>query len=92
MEEAFQEALDTLKEKVKAYDGFLGEEPCKNMEDENIYFTVFYWRDRESMKAWRNDPEHKRVQQLARDKILKWYEIKIAEVEREYQWEQNINS
>lgn len=92
MEAEFQEALDTLKERVKGYDGFLGEEPCKNIENENIFFTVFYWRDRESMNSWRDDPVHKRVQQLGKDRILKWYEIKIAEVEREYDWGKNGNS
>ena len=91
MEAEFQEALDTLKERVKGYDGFLGEEACKNIVNENIYITIFYWRDRESIKAWRNDLEHKRVQQLSRDRILKWYEIKIAEVEREYDWGKNAN-
>jgi len=44
------------------------------------------------MQTWRNDPEHKRIQQLGKDRILKWYEIKIAEVEREYDWGENENS
>ena len=43
------------------------------------------------IKSWRNDPEYKRVQQLGRDRILKWYEINIAEVEREYSWESDIH-
>ncbi len=92
MEAEFQEALDTLKERVKGYDGFLGEEACKNLENEKLYISIFYWRDRESIKSWRNDPEHKRIQQLGRDRILKWYEIQIAEVEREYSWESETNS
>ena len=44
------------------------------------------------MQAWRNDPEHKRIQRLGKDRILKWYEIKIAEVEREYEWGKDENS
>ena len=51
MEDEFQEALERMKERVKEYDGFLGEEPCKNLENEDIYITIFYWRDRESMQA-----------------------------------------
>ena len=92
MEAEFHEALDIMKERVKEYDGFLGEEPCKNLENEDIYITIFYWRDRVSMQAWRNDPEHKRIQRLGKDRILKWYEIKIAEVEREYEWGKDENS
>ena len=29
-EEDFQEAVDSMRERVKLYEGFLGEEPCRN--------------------------------------------------------------
>ena len=48
--------------------------------------AVFYWRDRKSIKAWREDPEHLEVQRLSREKIFAWYKIRVCELEREYEW------
>ncbi len=38
------------------------------------------------MAAWRNDEEHRRIQELAREKIFSWYRIYVAEVDRRYDW------
>ena len=84
VEEQFESALSRMQDRVKHYDGFLGEEPCRSVVDENKFVTIFSWRDRESIKAWREDPEHVRVQELGREKLLSCYKIRVCEVEREY--------
>ena len=86
-ESAFETALKHMQEQVKQYDGFLGEAPCCSIENEKIFVTLFYWRDRESIKAWRENPEHIKVQRLSREKIFAWYKIRVCELEREYEWE-----
>ncbi len=86
-EAAFETALKHMQEQVKQYDGFLGETPCCSIENEKTFVTLFYWRDRESIKAWREDPEHLKTQQLSREKIFAWYKIRVYELEREYEWE-----
>ncbi len=83
----FETALQQMQEQVKQYDGYLGEEHCSSIENENTFVTLFYWRDRESMKAWREDPEHLEIQHLSREKIFAWYKIRVCELEREYEWE-----
>ena len=87
MESEFDTALKHMREQVKTYDGFLGEEPCCSIENEKRFVSLFYWRDRESIKEWREDPEHRKTQQLSRKKIFAWYKIRVCELEREYGWE-----
>ncbi len=87
MESEFEAALTQMQEQVKKYDGFLGEMPCCSIENEKTFVTLFFWRDRESMKAWREDSEHIKTQQLGREKIFAWYKIRVCELEREYGWE-----
>ncbi len=86
-ESEFETALQLMQQQVRKYDGFLGETPCFSFDNENKIVTLFYWTDRESIKAWREDPEHVKIQQLGRDKILARYKIRVCELEREYEWE-----
>ncbi len=86
VESDFETASQQMREQVKKYDGFLGEAPCCSLDNEKKFVTLFYWRDRESMKAWRDDPEHVKIQHLARKKIFAWYKIRVCELEREYEW------
>ena len=86
-EAEFETALQQMQERVKQYDGFPGEAPCSSIENENTFVSLFYWRDRESIKAWRDDPQHVEIQHLGRKKIFSWYKIRVCELEREYEWE-----
>ncbi len=38
------------------------------------------------MATWRNDAEHRRIQELAKEKIFSWYRISVTQVERRYDW------
>ncbi len=87
VEKEFETALAEMQERIKRYDGFLGEEPYRSLNDDGTFVTIFYFRDRESVKAWRDDPDHVRIQQLGRDKLFAWYKVRIAELEREYGWD-----
>ncbi len=87
MESEFKAASKHMQEQVKKYDGFLGETPCYSIENENMLVSLFYWRDRESIKAWREDSEHLKTQQLGREKIFASYKIRVCALEREYGWE-----
>jgi heme-degrading monooxygenase HmoA len=46
--------------------------------------AVSYWPDEESIRAWRNHPEHVRAQQLGRDRWYESYRVQVAEITREY--------
>ena len=85
-EPEFLAALKVMQARVRSFDGFLGEEPCQSVSDPNHQVTLSYWRDAESMAAWRVDPEHMRIQKRGREEFFRWYRIHIARVEREYDW------
>ena len=70
-EEDFQTAVDSMHERVKLYEGFLGEDPCRSLVDDSKSVPLFYFRDSDSMAAWRSDVEHVRVQELGREKYLR---------------------
>ena len=92
METQFKTALDEAYTCVQRYDGFLGEEPCRSIFDENKFVTLFYFRDRESIEAWRRDTDHIRIQRMGKDKIFVWYKIRIAEIERQYGFNESEGS
>lgn len=70
VEKEFEAALAEMQERIKRYDDFLGEEPCRSLGDNEKFVTIFYFRDRGSVKTWRDDPEHVRIQKLGRDKLF----------------------
>ena len=82
-EKEFEAALAVMQKRIQRYDGFLGEEPCRSLDGPK-YVTIFRFQDRESVRAWREDPEHVRIQKLGRDKLFSRYQICVCEVEREY--------
>ncbi len=86
-ESEFETALLQMQKQVRKYEGFLGEAPYFSLNNEEKFVSLFYWRDRQSIKTWREDPEHVKIQQLAREKILACYKIRVCELEREYEWE-----
>ncbi len=69
-ESEFEAALQQMRDQVKKHDGFLGEAPCRSLDNENKVVTLFFWKDRQSIKTWREDPEHVKIQHLGRKKIF----------------------
>ena len=62
--------------------GFLGVESVRNADGQGI--TVSYWKDPDSIAAWRKHSEHREAQQRGRNEWYAGYSIRIARVERAY--------
>ncbi|MES2941692.1 MAG: antibiotic biosynthesis monooxygenase [Pseudomonadota bacterium] len=60
--------------------GFLGVESAR----EEVGITVSYWRDLESIRAWKANTEHLIAQQTGRREWYTHYKTRIARVERDY--------
>ncbi|NIY69351.1 hypothetical protein [Streptomyces malaysiensis] len=45
---------------------------------------MVWWRDRESLRRWREDPRHRQAQHLGQQRWYRHYEIQVAELVREY--------
>jgi heme-degrading monooxygenase HmoA len=62
--------------------GYLGVESVRGADGVGI--TVSYWASLEAVRGWRENADHKTVQQLGREKWYRAYELRIARVERAY--------
>ena len=60
--------------------GFLGVESAR----EGLGITVSYWKDLESIRAWKDHAEHQVAQQLGHAKWYAAFKTRIAKVERDY--------
>jgi len=65
--------------------GFLGVESARGSDGAGI--TVSYWRDRESIKAWKDVAEHKAAQQFGREEWYRNFKVRICRVEDEYSFD-----
>ena len=65
--------------------GFLGIESVRGSDGVGI--TVSYWRDIESIRAWKNVAEHQAAQQLGREKWYRNFKLRICRVENEYSFD-----
>ncbi len=59
--------------------GFLGVDSAR---DPGLGITVSYWRDLESIRAWREHADHLEAQRLGRERWYRRYTLRVARVER----------
>ena len=50
----------------------------------DIEIAVSYWPSLDYIKAWKNDSEHQKAQQLGKNKWYKSYRVEIAEIKKGY--------
>ncbi len=62
--------------------GFLGIESVRG--GDGVGITISYWRDEDSIAAWRADAQHRVAQETGRARWYEHYEVRIARVERAY--------
>jgi len=65
--------------------GYIGVESVRAANGLGI--TVSYWRDLESIRAWRAQGEHTLARERGRAQWYSGYRLRIAKVEREYSWQ-----
>ena len=62
--------------------GYLGEESVRAADGSGI--TVSYWRDRQSIRAWREHAEHVEARRRGRTRWYLDWAIRVCRVERAY--------
>ena len=77
---AYLEAAARMEELAALQPGYLGMESAR----EGVGITVSYWRDLESIAAWKRHAEHVVAQKMGRANWYAHYRVRIAKVEREY--------
>ncbi|GAA4055195.1 antibiotic biosynthesis monooxygenase family protein [Nonomuraea soli] len=71
-----------MAELGRNWPGYLGRESVTRADGHEL--TVLYYRDEESIAAWKGDTEHLEAQRLGRERWYEYYDIQVARVERAY--------
>lgn len=80
--EAYSQVSDRMVELAEAQPGYLGVESARSADGLGI--TVSYWKDLESIAAWKANAEHRSAQTRGQTKWYSEYQMRIALVENEY--------
>ncbi|WP_339863541.1 antibiotic biosynthesis monooxygenase [Paremcibacter congregatus] len=88
-EPGYAETADRMVALAAEQPGYLGFESVREGKDG---ISVSYWRDLESIKAWKAVSEHAAAQNAGRETWYKSYTTRIALVEREYSFEAEEDS
>jgi heme-degrading monooxygenase HmoA len=80
--EGYAEKAERMYELASAMPGFIGIEAASMESGGEI--SVTYWRDEESIREWKADADHLVAQQLGKERWFDSYAIRVAKVERAY--------
>lgn len=83
-ESGYAQMSRRMLELAAAQPGFLGVDSARS---DGLGITVSYWRDEASIRAWKDQLEHREAQRLGREKWYTRYSLRIARVERAYEFE-----
>jgi heme-degrading monooxygenase HmoA len=81
-EAGYAETAIKMVELAKAQPGFMGVESARN----EIGITVSYWESLEAIQNWKANMAHLEAQENGRTTWYKNYKVRIAQVEREYEF------
>ncbi len=79
-DEGYEETAERMVELANNVKGFLGIETAR----EKIGISVSYWKDLESIKAWKANIEHAKAIEMGKKKWYANFKVRIAKVERDY--------
>jgi heme-degrading monooxygenase HmoA len=82
--EAYLDAAAQLRPLLASIDGFLSIERFESLATPGKILSLSFWRDEEAVSRWRNLPEHREVQRVARQSIFQDYRLRVAHVLRDY--------
>ncbi|MBU6489595.1 MAG: antibiotic biosynthesis monooxygenase [Burkholderiales bacterium] len=80
VDEGYAEMDRILCEAAEKQSGYLGAESARD----GVGITVSYWRDLESIAAWKADATHLVAQKRGRENWYEEYVTRICKVERDY--------
>ena len=65
-------------------DGFISIERFESLTEPGKLLSISFFRDEESVAAWRNVTAHRRAQEVGRSEFFRDYRLRIASVSRDY--------
>lgn len=82
VDEGYAVTSEEMVAMAQGQPGFLGVESSRG--EDGLGITVSYWKDAESVRAWKTVAEHRTAQRLGREKWYSAYRTRVCMVEREY--------
>ena len=82
VEAGYAEMAIKMVELAKAQPGYIGMESARS----EIGITVSYWESLDAIKNWKANMEHLEAQEKGKTTWYKNYKVRIAKVEREYEF------
>ena len=71
---------DRMEQLARQQPGYLGFEAARD----GLGIAVSYWKDEESLLAWKANVEHLAAQNMGRERWYSDYTTRVARVERQY--------
>ena len=78
--EEYSRRSKRLHELVEDHPGFISIESFETPDGEEVSLELF--ENDASVKAWRDNPEHRETQRWAREEFYSWYSTQVSEVIR----------
>ena len=73
-----------LKLELGAVDGFVSVERFQSLSDPDKMLSLSFFRDEQSVMAWRNTAAHRATQTRGRAGVFSDYRLRVADVARDY--------
>ena len=79
--EGYEDTARHIRALAALQPGFLD---VKSVMEGRSEITVSYWESAESIRAWKQHPQHLRAQQIGRSRWYRHYDVRICRIERVY--------
>ncbi|MEO7577960.1 MAG: antibiotic biosynthesis monooxygenase [Massilia sp.] len=73
-----------LRARLEQVDGFISIERFASLTQPGKLLSLSFWRDEESVRAWRCGDAHRAAQARGREGVFAEYRLRVAQVLRDY--------
>jgi heme-degrading monooxygenase HmoA len=73
-----------LRPELEKVDGFISIERFESLVNPGKYVSLSFWRDEDSVRAWREHEGHALAQEEGKRSVFADFRISVAEVKRQY--------
>ena len=87
--ERYYETADKMAAMARSMPGFISYKGFTSDDGERV--TIHEWETPEHLKAWREHPDHKRVQAVGREEFYEEYSLHVCDNPRTSQFRRPVN-
>ncbi|HSF96667.1 MAG TPA: antibiotic biosynthesis monooxygenase [Thermohalobaculum sp.] len=82
--EAYLNHAASLRPHFEKMDGFISVERFESLTTPGKLLSLSIWRDEAAVAAWRNNPVHRKAQEMGRKSFFADYRLRVVSVIRDY--------